>query len=88
MRLGIFGGSFDPPHTGHLRLARLALEKKSLDKLLFVTAFNTPYTDKSSSVSFEDRFRMTQLLVENSAGFEVSDVEGGREGDSFTIDSI
>ena len=88
MRLGIFGGSFDPPHTGHLRLARFALEKKSLDKLLFVTAFNTPYTDKSSSVSFEDRFRMTQLMVENSAGFEVSDVEGDREGDSFTINSI
>lgn len=88
MRLGIFGGSFDPPHTGHLRLARFVLKKKSLDKLLFVTAFNTPYTDKSSSVSFEDRFRMTQLTVENLAGFEVSDVEGVRGGDSFTIDTV
>ena len=88
MRLGIFGGSFDPPHTGHLRLARFVLKKKSLDKLIFVTAFKTPYTDKSSSVSFEDRFKMTQLTVENSAEFEVSDIEGVRGGESFTVDSV
>ena len=88
MRLGIFGGSFDPPHTGHLRLARFVLKKKTLDKLIFVTAFKTPYTDKSTSVSFEDRFRMTQLTVENLAGFEVSDIEGVRGGDSFTVDSV
>ena len=88
MRLGIFGGSFDPPHTGHLQLARFVLKKKSLDKLIFVTAFKTPYTDKSTSVSFEDRFRMMQLTVENLAGFEVSDIEGVRGGDSFTVDSV
>lgn len=88
MRLGIFGGTFDPPHNGHLQLARFALKKKSLDKLIFVTAFKTPYADKSTSVSFEDRFRMTQLAVENLSGFEVSDVEGVRGGDSFTVDTI
>ena len=88
MRLGIFGGSFDPPHNGHLRLARFVFKLKSLDKLIFVTAFKTPYKDKSTSVSFEDRFRMTQLTVENLAGFEVSDIEGIRGGDSFTIDSV
>ncbi len=88
MRLGIFGGSFDPPHNGHLQLARFVLKKKSLDKLIFVTAFKTPYTDKSTSVSFEDRFKMTQLTVEKLAGFEVSDIEGVRGGDSFTVDSV
>ena len=88
MRLGIFGGSFDPPHTGHLQLARFVLKKKSLDKLIFVTAFKTPYTDKSSSVSFEDRLKMTQMTVEKISGFEVSDVEGVRGGDSFTVDSV
>ena len=88
MRLGIFGGTFDPPHNGHLRLARFVLEKKSLDKLIFVTAFKTPYRDKTSSVSFEDRFGMTKLSVENSADFEVSDAEGVRGGDSFSIDTV
>ena len=88
MRLGIFGGTFDPPHNGHLRLARFVLEKKSLDKLIFVTAFITPYTDKTPSVSFENRFRMTQLMAENSADFEASDVEKIRGGDSFTIDTV
>lgn len=88
MRLGIFGGTFDPPHNGHLRLAQFVFEKKSLDKLIFVTAFITPYSDKTSSVSFENRFRMTQLMVENSADFEASDVEGVRGGDSFTIDTV
>ena len=88
MRLGIFGGTFDPPHNGHLQLARFVFETKSLDKLIFVTAFKTPYTDKTSSLSFEDRYRMTQLAVENSADFEVSDVEGIRGGDSFTIDTV
>lgn len=88
MRLGIFGGTFDPPHNGHLRLAQFVFEKKSLDKLIFVTAFITPYSDKTSSVSFENRFRMTQLMVENSADFEASDVEEVRGGDSFTIDTV
>ena len=88
MRLGIFGGTFDPPHNGHLRLAQFVFEKKSLDKLIFVTAFIAPYTDKTSSVSFENRFRMTQLMIENSADFEASDVEGVRGGDSFTIDTV
>ena len=88
MRLGIFGGTFDPPHNGHLRLAQFVFEKKSLDKLIFVTAFITPYSDKTSSVSFENRFRMTQLMIENSADFEASDVEGVRGGDSFTIDTV
>lgn len=88
MRLGIFGGTFDPPHNGHLRLAQFVFEKKSLDKLIFVTAFITPYSDKTSSVSFENRFRMTQLMIENSADFEASDVEGVRGGDSFTIETV
>jgi len=88
MRLGIFGGTFDPPHIGHLQLARFVFKTKSLDKLIFVTAFKSPYTDKTSSISFEDRFRMTQLAVENSAEFDVSDVEGIRGGDSFTIETV
>ena len=88
MRLGIFGGTFDPPHNGHLQLARFVFETKSLDKLIFVTAFKTPYTDKTSSLPFDDRFRMIRLAVENFAAFEVSDVEGVRGGDSFTIDTV
>jgi len=88
MQLGIFGGTFDPPHSGHKQLASYLLKEKDLDKLFLIPANITPYPDKTSNVSFEHRYRMTELLVENNPGLEVSDVEGKRRGNSYTIDTI
>ena len=88
MRLGIFGGTFDPPHLGHTQLALFTLSEKNLDKIIFVPAFHAPYPDKSASTSFDHRFSMTELAVQNYPQFEISGVEGERGGNSFTIDTI
>ena len=88
MRLGIFGGTFDPPHLGHTRLALFTLSEKNLDKIIFVPAFHAPYPDKSASTSFDHRFRMTELAVRKQLRFETSSVEGERGGNSYTIDTI
>ena len=88
MRLGIFGGTFDPPHLGHTRLALFTLSEKNLDKIIFVPAFHAPYPDKSASTSFDHRFRMTELAVREQLRFETSSVEGERGGNSYTIDTI
>ncbi len=88
MRLGILGGTFDPPHLGHTVPSLFALNEKNLDKIIFVPAFHAPYPDKSASTSFEHRFRMTEIAVQRFPQFEISGVEGEREGNSYTIDTI
>ena len=88
MRLGILGGTFDPPHLGHTKPSLFALSEKKLDKIIFVPAFHAPYQDKSASTSFEHRFRMTEIAVQGHSRFEISGVEGERGGNSYTIDSI
>ncbi len=88
MRLGILGGTFDPPHLGHTELALFTLNEKNLDKIIFVPAFHAPYPDKSASMSFEHRFTMTELAVQEYPQFEISGVEGQRGGNSYTIDTI
>ena len=88
MRLGILGGTFDPPHLGHTELALFTLNEKNLDKIIFVPAFHAPYPEKSASTSFDHRFRMTETAVQGYTQFEVSGVEGERGGNSYTIDTI
>ena len=88
MRLGILGGTFDPPHSGHTELALFTLGEKNLDKIIFVPAFHAPYPDKSASTLFEHRFTMTEIAVQEHPKFEVSGVEGERGGNSYTIDTI
>ena len=88
MRLGILGGTFDPPHLGHTQLALYTLSEKNLDKIIFVPAFHAPYPDKSASTSFDHRFRMTELAVRTHPQFEISGVEGERGGNSYTVDTI
>ncbi len=88
MRLGIFGGTFDPPHNGHLQLAQYVLKQKSFEKLIFVPAYKVSYADKISSASFKDRFRMIQLAITDFDKFEVSDVESVRGGESYTIETL
>ena len=88
MKIGLFGGTFDPPHLGHIRLALYVLNEKNLQKVMLVPAYKTPYDDKQSTVSFEHRFSMAKLAVEAHPDLEVSDIEGKRGGQSYTIDTI
>ncbi len=88
MRLGIFGGSFDPPHVGHLLAATDACEHLSLDRLLFVPTGTQPLKTGRQVAAAEHRLAMVRLMVGGDERFEVSAVEVEREGLSFTVDTL
>ena len=87
MRVGILGGTFNPPHIGHLVLAETAKEKLNLDKVIFVPT-NRPPHKKTYLVEGKIRFEMVKLAVEGCPYFEVLDWEIKRGGISYTIDTL
>jgi nicotinate-nucleotide adenylyltransferase len=87
--VGIFGGSFDPIHLGHLILAEAALEELHLDFILFVPTGVSPFkTDRPPSVTPEDRLRMISLAIAEEPRFQMDLREIQREGPSYTIDTV
>ncbi|HEX9615195.1 MAG TPA: nicotinate-nucleotide adenylyltransferase [Bacteroidota bacterium] len=87
-RIGIFGGSFDPPHLGHLIAAEVARQASSLDAVIFVPAFQPPHKLRTSSARPAQRMEMTRLAVRGNRCFSVSDYEIRRGGISFTVDTL
>jgi nicotinate-nucleotide adenylyltransferase len=87
-RIGLFGGSFDPPHAGHLHVARTARGRFGLDRLVFVPAAEPPHKPGRRLASGTDRLAMLRLLVGDEPRCEVSDLELERGGRSFTIDTV
>lgn len=88
MKTGLFGGSFDPIHIGHLILAREALEQLGLDRVIFIPAAISPHKLHREPAPAGARLEMVRAAVEGEPGFEVEDCELGREGPSFTIDTV
>jgi nicotinate-nucleotide adenylyltransferase len=88
VRLGVLGGTFDPPHVGHLLAASDACEALSLDKLLFVPAKVPPYKARTVQASPEQRLCMLELTIGDDPRFEASRLELDRDGLSFTVDSL
>ena len=88
MRLGILGGTFDPPHLGHLLAAIDAAERLSLDRLILVPAAQQPLKVGAVRASAADRLAMTRLLVEGDGRFEVDAMEIERSGLSYTVDTL
>jgi nicotinate-nucleotide adenylyltransferase len=87
VRLGIFGGTFDPVHLGHLIMAELTRGLLGLDRVVFVPARMSPHK-RGADAPPEHRLRMTGLAVEDNPHFAVSDVEIVREGPSYTVDTL
>lgn len=89
MRIGIFGGSFNPPHLGHLNSLQTVLKKTGLNKIYVVPAAQNPLKKPIEGPTAEQRLKMTQLAL-NSYGsqFEVDDQEIRRGGKSYTIETI
>jgi nicotinate-nucleotide adenylyltransferase len=88
MRLGLFGGSFDPVHTGHLVLADSCAEQAALDAVWFVPAARQPLKPSGPQASDSDRLAMLQLALADRPRFEVSDLEIERRGVSYTVDTL
>lgn len=88
MKIVFFGGTFDPPHNGHLALADAVLEKGIADHVMFVPAWIPPHKILKGRVPYADRFRMMELAAGDRKNVSVSGLEGERGGVSYTIDSL
>ena len=89
-RIAFFGGSFDPPHLGHLAVARAAREALDLDTVLFAPVGSQPLKPVGSTASFEDRVTMTELAIAGDAGFALSLADAPRAsgGPNYTLDTL
>jgi nicotinate-nucleotide adenylyltransferase len=88
IRLGIFGGTFDPPHLGHLILASEACAQLQLSRLLWVLTPTPPHKRNQSITSLEHRRAMLELALADDPAFELSLVEINRPGPHYTVDTI
>lgn len=87
-RLGIFGGTFNPIHLGHLIIAQESIYQFQLDKIIFVPSAIPPHKAIPDIASGKHRFNMTRLAIVGNRQLEVSDLELKRQGKSYTIDTI
>lgn len=92
MKIGIYGGTFDPPHMGHMKAAQGAITLLGLDKLILIPAKQPPHKDlPAGGATPEQRLEMTQLMADGlllPGKVEVSDIELHREGKSYTVDTL
>ena len=88
MAVGLFGGSFDPIHHGHLITARSALEQLELDEVRFVPAREQPFKVGQHQASAMHRARMVELAIAGEAGFRLERTELDHTGPSFTVDTL
>jgi len=87
-RIGVLGGTFDPPHIGHLWLASLAADALNLDRVLFMPAAQPPHKGGRLISRSTDRLLMTRLAINPNPAFELTALEMERPGPSYTIDSV
>lgn len=88
MKIGIYGGSFDPVHLGHLLVAQAAIEELGLEKLFFVPAAQSPFKPEKKPADGPTRLRLLRLALAEKTRCEVDDQEISRGGTSFTIDTL
>ncbi|QQG45191.1 MAG: nicotinate (nicotinamide) nucleotide adenylyltransferase [Candidatus Sungiibacteriota bacterium] len=87
MKIGILGGTFDPPHKGHKLVAGIVKKELGLDRIIFIPTKDPPHKVRPK-VSPQHRFFLTRLLVRGKKGFLVSDLEFKRPGKSYTADTV
>jgi nicotinate-nucleotide adenylyltransferase len=88
-RVGLFGGSFDPIHLGHLILAESAMEELQLDRIIFIPAGVSPFKkDRPPGASSEQRLSMVREAIKEESRFSVDERELRRAGPSYTIDTV
>jgi len=88
MKIGIFGGTFNPPHLGHLIIAEHVREKIGLERVIFVPSAVPPHKHDLDIVEAHHRIEMLQSAVQGNRHFDVSDLEIQRGGISFTVDTL
>jgi len=86
--IGIFGGTFDPPHLGHLILAAEARAQLGLERLLWVLTPDPPHKQDQSIAPLQHRLEMVKLAIANDPQFEISSVEMTRPGPHYALDTV
>ena|SRR3989338_3120702 len=88
MRIGIFGGTFDPVHLGHVRLAKKILKTHSLNRFYFIPVRRSPFKSVAPSASAQDRLAMLRLAVDSMRAIKISRFELERPAPSYTIHTV
>ena len=88
MKTALYGGSFDPPHLGHLAVARQVLERFAVDRLVFLPASHSPLKSGTPTATDTDRMEMLRLVAAGEPRFAISDLEIARGGVSYTVDTL
>ncbi len=88
LRVGLFGGSFNPIHIGHLRAAEEVREAQQLDRILFIPAASPPHKRGHRLATAQQRLDMVRLAIAGNPFFRASDIELGRAGRSYSIDTL
>jgi nicotinate-nucleotide adenylyltransferase len=88
MKIGLFGGSFDPVHLGHLLVAQAAVEELGLDKLFFIPAAQSPFKPDSKPAPAFVRLRLLRLALAGKTNCEIDEQEIQRGGISYTIETL
>jgi len=88
VKIGIFGGTFNPPHVGHLRLAEEVAFFHGLSRIVFIPCFIPPHKSSQETASAEDRLEMIRRSCEDNPVFEVSDMEISFQGPSYTVNTL
>ncbi len=88
MRIGLYGGSFDPVHLGHILVAEAACEEMALDRIVFIPAARSPFKPDSAPAPDDLRLRWLHIALAGRPDFDVDDLELRRGGTSFTIDTV
>ena len=88
MKLGILGGTFNPIHLGHLRIAEEVRERLGLDRVLFLPAATPPHKPLVGDLPFTERLAMVELAIADNPAFAASDLENRRQGPSYSVDTL
>lgn len=87
-KVGILGGTFDPPHKGHLRLAEAAYTQLGLNKILFIPTRVPPHKKRPDIIDVELRYEMVKLLLKDKPDFSISRIEIEKTGISYSIETL
>jgi nicotinate-nucleotide adenylyltransferase len=88
MKLGLFGGSFDPVHLGHLLVAQAAVEELGLDKVFFIPAAQSPFKPENAPAPAAGRLQLLRLALAGKTNYETDELEIQRGGVSYTVDTL
>ena len=88
LRIGVFGGTFNPPHSGHLRLAEMVRERFGLDRVLWIPNSRSPFKTGEELADAADRLAMVRAATAGNAAFSVSEIETRQRGASYTVETL